>query len=122
MGLLKGILSVVGILILALVGIAAFLYFTDYTAQATVTDRGSDFAIVTPKLVPTWHYKVALDSGTARFVCKGYQVEFHVQTHDMTVKDAQGRVVYQQTHGKGVANTQAAVACGATNSGSGGLI
>ncbi len=118
MGLLKGIFTIVAVVVLAVVGIGAYLYFTDYAAQATVTERGSDHVVVTPKLLPSYHYRVALDSTTASVVCVGYQVEFHVNTHALKVTDATGVVVYEKdANGRETKNTGAALRCGASNGG-----
>jgi hypothetical protein len=100
-GLVKTLFTIVAAVVLILVGIAAYLYFTDYAAHATVTGKGSDaqgdYVVVTPALLPTWHYTYHFSSDQdkyAPFVCTGYDVAFHVQTHQMQVRDATGRIVY----------------------------
>lgn len=121
MGLFKWIGRLVGLALLAVVFLGAYLYFTDAAVEATVTERGSDYAVVTPKLVPTWDYRVALDPSVARVVCEGYEVEFHVQSHDLIIYKDKGKpsevVVYSDVGGKKTQNTNENLRCGATNTG-----
>lgn len=102
MGLLGGILKIAGLLILALVGLGAFLYFTDYAAEATIVEKGrdggGDYVVIQPNLVP---YKVTkhLDGNTAQFVCEGYGVTYRLQSGHYAVRDEQGRLVYDSDAG-----------------------
>ena len=102
MGLVGLILKIVGVLILAIIGIAAFLYFTDYAAEGTITEKGSDssgnYVVIRPKLIP-YDYKQAIDSNSAQFVCEGYQVTYRVQSGHYVVSDGQGRTVYDSNEG-----------------------
>ncbi|HVM45735.1 MAG TPA: hypothetical protein VM582_07340 [Candidatus Thermoplasmatota archaeon] len=102
MGLIGGILKLAALLVLALVGLAAFLYFTDYAAEATITEKGSDsggqYIVIRPKVVP-YDYKQHIDSNAAQFVCEGYQVTYRVQTARYQVMDHDGRVVYDSESG-----------------------
>ena len=120
MGLVKIVLTLVGVLILAVVGLAAYLYFTDYGAQASITGKGSDargdYVLVTPKLWPSYHLTQRLDANTAAFVCTGYQVTFHVNTHHTLVYDGAGTLVYDSAK-SGVQNPGAVARCAASNGG-----
>ena len=119
MGLIKIVFTIIAILVLAVVGIGAYLYFTDYQAQATITDKGSDangpFVVVTPKLLPRTHFRQAVPSDMADFVCVGYQVLFHMNTHTYRVFDQAQTVVYDSATGQ--KNIAAAARCA-----SGGVI
>ncbi|GEM_PF-4565880 len=124
MGLLKGVFTVLGVLVLALVGIAAYLYFTDYAAQATITGKGTDssgnpYVVVTPKLLPGVHVQKTIPSNVADFVCVGYQVQFHVNTQAYRVFDKSGALVYDSATGQ--SNLGAAARCAASNGGGGVL-
>ena len=126
MGLLGIVVKVVGALVLVLVGLGAFLYFTDYEAKATVTDRASDSACppgaascsvtVTPKLLPSYHYTTKIDRQYWQVVCVGYQVQFRVQTHAYRVFDQAGTLVYD-SRDPGAANVNALLKCAASNGG-----
>lgn len=122
MGLIKGIFTVVGILVLALVGLTAYLWFTDYEAEATITDKGQDaegpYVIITPRLVP-YDVKQSLTSEQASFVCIGYRVTYRIQTGFFQVFDDRDVLVYDSE--QGLRNTNAALRCGASNTG-GGLL
>lgn len=102
MGLIKGIVSVVGLLILAVVGLGAFLYFTDYEAQGTITQKGSDsqgtYIVITPDAVP-YDVTQRLDGQAANFVCEGYKVTYKVQSQHYRVLDQQSRLVYDSKTG-----------------------
>lgn len=97
MGLLGLVLKIVGIVILAVIGIAAYLWFTDYAAEATITQKGSDstgsYVIIRPDLIP-YDYRQALDANSAQFVCTGYRVEYRIQSGSYTVFDREGDPVY----------------------------
>jgi hypothetical protein len=124
MGLIKGIFTVVGILILAVVGLAAYLYFTDYAAQATITSKGTDgsgaWVDVSPNLLKSQHFRQAISSDLADFVCVGYRVSFHVNTHHYQVFDARDVMVYDSATGE--KNLGAAARCAASNSGGAPLV
>jgi hypothetical protein len=102
MGLIGLVVKILGVLILAVVAIGAFLWFTDYEAEATITDKGrdaeGDYIVLRPKIYPrdvTHH----IDAEAAQFVCEGYQVGYRLQTKHTTVRDAEGRVVYDSENG-----------------------
>lgn len=104
MGIVSLVAKVVGALVLVVVGLGAFLYFTDYEAQATVTQTGKDgsghYAIIVPRLAPFYEHRAALDSQSAQFVCEGYQVTFRLQSQAFRVFDETGRVlVYDSEDG-----------------------
>lgn len=117
MGLLGTLVKAVGAVLLVLVGLSAFLWFTDYGAQAAVTDRSERCPPgeieVTPKLWPAYSHRTALDCGVWPFVCEGYAVTFHVQTKEYVVRDGSGRVVYESATGE--ADTVGLARCGASN-------
>lgn len=102
MGLLKVVFSIVGLLVLAIVGLGAYLYFTDYEASGTVTEKGSDesgnYVVIRPKLLP-YDVKQTVDASAAQFVCVGYQVTFRIQTEHYRVLDDRGRLVYDSQDG-----------------------
>lgn len=102
MGLLKGLLKIVGLLVLAAIGLAVFLYFTDYEAEGTITQKGRDaegaYVIIRPELVP-YDIRQPLDENAVSFVCEGYQVSYRVQTQHYQVKNRDGRLVYDSETG-----------------------
>lgn len=104
-GLLGIVFKVVAAIVLIVVGIGAYLYFTDYEAKATITETGKDaggpYAVVTPGLAPWIHHKASIPSEIAPFVCKGYHVRFHLQTRDLRVFDAAEKtLVYDSKTGE----------------------
>lgn len=115
-GLLGTILKIVFAIVLVIVGLGAYLWFTDYGAQATVTDRSAQCppgeVVVTPKLLPSYDHKTSLDCGVWQFVCKGFDVTFHVQTKAYQVKEGD-RVIYDSK--TGATDTVGLAKCGATN-------
>lgn len=102
MGLLKIIFAVLGVVILAVVGLGAYLYFTDYEAKGTVTQKGSDsngaFVVIRPDLIPR-DIKQSVDANAAQFVCVGYQVSYRIQSGHYQVLDTRGRLVYDSVDG-----------------------
>lgn len=120
MGLLKVIFTIVGVVLLALVGLAAYLWFTDYDAQATITDKGQDengpFVVITPKLL-SYDVKKTLTSDQANFVCVGYTVSYRIQSGAFQVFAEDGTLVYDS--GQGLMSTDAALRCTASNNGGG---
>ncbi len=123
MGLFKVIFSIIGFVILAVVGLGAYLYFTDYEAQATVTEKGQDadghYVVITPRFIP-YDVRQPLTSEQASFVCEGYRVTYRVQTGYYQVFDDRDVLVYDSE--KGLQNTAAAIRCGAANTGGGGIL
>lgn len=101
-GLIKLVISIVGLLILAVVGLAAYLYFTDYEADGTITEKGrdgeGDYVVIKPRLLP-YDVKQHVDSNAAQFICQGYQVTFKVQSQHYRVLDTQDRVIYDSQEG-----------------------
>lgn len=118
MGLIKGIFTVVGLIVLAVVGIAAYLWFTDYEAQATITGKGEDsngpYVVITPKLFPR-DIQQTVTSDQASFICVGYKVTYRIQTGHYQVFAEDGTLVYDSE--QGLVNTAEALRCGASNRG-----
>lgn len=118
MGLLGTIFKVIGAILLVLVGLGAYLYFTDYEAQASVTDRsqacsgGAGTITVTPDLAPTLHHELALDCDVWQVVCVGYDVTYRVQTKHTIVKQ-DDRVLYDSKTGE--KDVLGLARCGAQN-------
>lgn len=102
MGLLGGILKVVGVLVLAVVGLGAYLWFTDYAAEGSITEKGrdadGDYVVIRPRLIP-YDYRQPLDSDAAAFVCEGYGVTYRIQTGYYEVRDREGQVIYTSDDG-----------------------
>jgi hypothetical protein len=102
MGLIKLIVSIVGLLILAVVGLGAYLYFTDYEAKGEVTakgrDAGGDYVIIRPDLIPR-DFKQTVDANAAQFVCPGYSVTYRLQSGHYRVFDQQERLIYDSAEG-----------------------
>lgn len=102
MGLIKIVASIVGLLILAVIGLAAYLYFTDYEAEGTITEKGSDssgnYVVIRPKMIP-YDYRQALDANAARFVCEGYAVTYRIQSGHYTVSNEDGKLIYDSNEG-----------------------
>ena len=119
MGLFKIIFGVVGFVILAVVGLGAYLWFTDYEASAEITDKGQDaeghYVVVTPKLLPWLETRKAITSDQANFVCEGYHVTYRIQTGFFQVFDDRDVLVYDSENG--LQDTGALLRCGASNSG-----
>lgn len=120
MGLVKGIFTVLGFLVLVLVGLAAYLWFTDYEVEATISDKGrdagGDYVVVTPRLIP-YDVKHVIDAEEATFVCEGYQVKYRVQTQRVRVFDDRDVLVYDSD--SGLQNEGSLLRCGASNAGGG---
>lgn len=116
MGLLGIVVKVVGAIVLLVVGIGAFLYFTDYEAKATITETGRDaggaYVVATPRIAPFYDYKQKLDDQSAQFVCKGYEVTFRLQTHALKVYDRDGNLVYDNKRSTPLSPTADLVRCG----------
>lgn len=123
MGVVKVILTVVGAAILALVGLAAYLWFTDHEMEAEVTDKGQDqdghYVVVTPRLL-RFDVKQTLSAEEASFVCTGYRVAYRIQTGYFQVFDDSGTLVYDSE--EGLQNLGVILRCGASNAGNGGLL
>lgn len=102
MGLIGGLLKLVGFLVLVLIGLGAYLYFTDYEVQATVTETGQDesgnYVIVTPDLAP-YAIRQDVEPEAAAFVCTGYKVTYRLQSHFTQVFDREGRLVWDSDNG-----------------------
>lgn len=122
MGLVGTVFKVVAAVVLVAIGLFSYLYFTDYAAQASVTDRSTDCPPgeieVTPKLMPNVHHKLALDCDVHRVVCTGFDVTYQLQTKRTIVRDGD-RVLYDSKTGE--KDVGGLLACGASNSG-GGLL
>jgi hypothetical protein len=116
MGLFRLLFTLVAAVVLIVVGIGAYLYFTDYAAKATITDRGSacppGSITITPALLPSYHYATTLDCSIFPFVCKGYDVTYHVQTKQYQVKSGD-KVVYDSATGQ--KDTVGLAQCAASN-------
>ncbi len=102
MGLIGGIAKIVGIVVLVLVGATAYLYFTDYAVEATITEKSSDnngnYIVVTPKLVQ-YDVRKDVDAEAAAFVCVGYKVTYAVQSGFTEVFDRKGTPVWDSVNG-----------------------
>lgn len=102
MGLFGALFKVAAVLVLALIGIGAYLWFTDYAVDATITEKGEDadgdYVIIRPRLAP-YDFKQYVDAQSASFVCEGYGVSYHIQTERYQVRDEQGRLVYDSEEG-----------------------
>lgn len=127
MGLFGIVWKVVAVTILAVIGLGAYLYFTDYEVSATVVERSRSandpYVVIQPDaaFLASYLYKAQLDSETWQFVCEGYNVKFHVKSQIYKVYDGRDRLVYDSATGE--VNQQAAVECGLNNSpGGGGLL
>lgn len=114
MGLLGTVFKIVAILVLAVVGLGAYLWFTDYEAEAVVTDKGSEggryYIVLSPKLIPT-EIRQDLDRQSWEVVCEGYQVTYRIQTQQYRVYDRSGDLVYDSE--SGLADAIAPVRCAA---------
>lgn len=112
MGLIKILLRVIVFVVLAVVALGAFLYFTDYEADGVVKEKGSDadgnYVVLRPRIVP-YDFKQHIDASSAPYVCEGYQIAFRVQSHHYTVSDTQGRPVYDSD--TGLSQTFAPIRC-----------
>src|SRR5437870_4964716 len=112
MGLIHIVFTVVSAIVLIVVGLGAYLYFTDADVHAKITARDSGSACpvtastcvigVTPDLLPFYHYSTKLDRSYWQFACQGYGVDFHLQTHKITVKKSDGTIVYDSDHPPGL--------------------
>lgn len=100
MGLFGFLWKVVALAILAVIGLGAYLYFTDYEVSATIVERGdgsnNPYIVIQPDLpaISSYRYRTELDPDTHRFVCEGYNVKFHVKSQAYKVYDAENRLVY----------------------------
>jgi hypothetical protein len=116
-GLLGIAFKIVAAVVLIVVGLGAFLYFTDYEAKATITETGRDgggsYAVVTPRIAPFYDHKQKLDDQSAQFVCEGYEVTFRLQTRALKVYDRDGDLVYDSTRAAPLSPTADLVRCGA---------
>lgn len=114
MGLIGILAKVVVLVVLSVVALGAYLYFTDYEAEATVTEKGrdanGDYVVLRPKVIPR-DFKHHLDGSAASFVCEGYGVTYRIQTGHYVVRDAEGDLVYDSDTGLG--NTALLKTCGA---------
>lgn len=125
MGLFGIIWKVVAILILAVIGLGAYLYFTDYEASATVVARSEDpndpWVEIQPDLplLSAYTYRTSVSKEAWAVVCTGYEVKFHIKSQDYTVFNATGELVYNSVTGQ--INQTAALTCAASNVGPGGI-
>lgn len=121
MGLIGTIFKIVALVVLIIIGLGAYLYFTDYAANATVTSRSSQtecgadsncWVEITPAIYP-YHYRKSLDTQTWSVVCVGYKVTFQVQTQHYQVFDKSSVLVYDSV--KGLQNGAATARCAIGN-------
>ena len=102
MGLFKVITSILGLLALAIIGLGAYLYFTDYAVEGTIVERGSDangsYVVVSLKTIPR-DVQQSVDANAARFLCEGYEVSYRVQSQFTEVRDRNGRPIYNSDDG-----------------------
>ena len=127
MGLFGIVWKVVAVAILAVIGLGAYLYFTDYEVSATVVERSSSandpYVVIQPDaaFLASYRYQAPLEPEIWQIVCQGYNVKFHVKSQIYKVYDASDRLVYDSK--TGAVNQQAAVECGLSNNpGGGGLL
>lgn len=122
MGLIKGIFTVIGFLVLVLVGLGAYLWFTDYEVEAAISDKGrdaeGDYVIVTPRIL-SYDVRQPIGSDDAAFVCVGYKVTYRIQTERFRVFDDRDVLVYDSA--TGLEDQTALIRCGANNT-SGGIL
>ncbi|HWG90849.1 MAG TPA: hypothetical protein VNZ52_08395 [Candidatus Thermoplasmatota archaeon] len=119
MGLFKWILIGLGLVVLLTAGTGAYLYFSDYAAEATVTEKGTDdsgqrYVIVTPKLYP-YPVKVSVSSQEYEVICKDYFVLYRIQSGHTQVYSREGGSLIYET-GRGIVDTGAAARCALTGS------
>lgn len=123
MGLFGIIWKILALLILAVVGLGAYLYFSDYEASATVVERSSDpndpWVEIEPDLpfLKAYRYRATLTQDQWTFVCEGYEVHFRVKSQVFQVFDLDGDLVYDSATGD--INETAAAECVGTNVGGG---
>ncbi len=102
MGLIGRVFSLIGFLVLVLVGLGAYLYFTDYEVDATVTSRESDgstnFITVTPNKFP-YDVKQEVNNEAYQFVCEGYAVKYRVASGFTSVYDRENDLVWDSENG-----------------------
>jgi len=101
--LLHRVLSIVGFVVLVFVGVGAYLYFTDYTASATVTQHSSDsggyYVVATTKVLGQ-DFKKYLSQVEWKALCVGDFVQFAVQSHHVVIGDKEGgRIIYDSQKG-----------------------
>jgi hypothetical protein len=119
MGFLGIVWKVFAVAFLAIIGLSAYLYFSDYEAKATVTERGSDaegnYVVIKPdsRLIPYEHKAYIEDANAYRFVCEGYKVTIAIKSLHYQVFDTKGSLVYDSA--SGVKDITAAAQCGASN-------
>lgn len=99
MGLLKIVLSIVGTLVLAVIGLGIFLYVTDYEVQATITEKEGREITIRPKIVPR-DFQHTLDSKIAPYVCEGYTVKYALRSGYYLVYDQQDELFYDSRDGQ----------------------
>lgn len=103
MGLIGGLFRLVGFLVLVVIGLGAYLYFVDYTVEATITEKGggpdNPYILVTPELLPVYSVRQDLEPEAGQYVCEGYSVNYRIQSGYTEVMDRQGNVVYDSENG-----------------------
>lgn len=125
MGLFGIIWKILALLILAVVGLGAYLYFSDYEASATVVERSSDpddpWAEIEPDLpfLKAYRYRATLTQEQWAVICEGYEVKFRVKSQFFRIFDVQGDLVYDSE--TQVLNTVEAAECAGSNIGGGGF-
>ena len=125
MGLFGIIWKILALLILAVVGLGAYLYFSDYEASASVVERSSDpndpWAEIEPDLafLKAYRYRATLTQEQWTFVCEGYEVKFRVKSQVFQVFDLEGDLVYDSATGN--IDEAAAVRCAGSNVGGNGI-
>lgn len=115
MGLFGGLFRIVGFLTLVLIGLGAYLYFVDYTVEATITEKGQDnagnYVLVAPNVYPGYQIRQDLEPEAAQFVCSGYKVNYRIQSTYTEVYDRQNRLVWDSENGVNDALRTALTTC-----------
>lgn len=125
MGLFGIVWKVIALAVLAIIGLGAYLYFTDYEVSATVVDRSDSrndpWVTIQPDMsaLSSYRYKADLSSEAWQVVCVGYNVKFHVKSQDYKVYDRDGTLIYDSASGN--LDLQRAAACAGSNAGNGGV-
>lgn len=102
MGVLGIVWKVLTLVILALIFLVAYLYFSDHTVEgeivATDPDANPPWADAKLGLLGYTH-RAQLDDAAADFVCVGYKVYYGVRSETLRVEDKTGATIYDSSKG-----------------------